>query len=106
MSRRRSASVVAIVVPMAARSARAQTTDAGSGPSVRQARVPSGDASVQLQPVALGGVPPSGVLTADLITAASMTIDWRRVRPLTEYTLEASGVYATHARCSPLSESA
>jgi hypothetical protein len=103
MSRRRPAAVVVIAVLMATRSARAQTTDAGSGASMREARVSTGYASVQLPPVALGGVPPADVLTADLITTASLTIDWRRVRPLTEYTLEASGVYATHARYSPLS---
>ena len=103
MSRCRAAAVVVIALLMATRSARAQTTDAGSGVLIKEARVSTGYASVQLPPVTLGGVPPVDELSADLITTASITIDWRRVRPLTEYTLEASGEYATRVRYSPLS---
>ena len=104
MSRRRGpTAVVVIAVLLATRSARAQTTDADSGASMREARVSTGYATVQLPPVALGGIPPADVLTADLITTASMTIDWRQVRPLTKYTLEASGMYSTRARYSALS---
>src|SRR5215471_7810228 len=104
LSRRRGpTAVVVIAVLLATRSARAQTTDADSGASMREARVSTGYATVQLPPVALGGIPPADVLTADLITTASMTIDWRQVRPLTKYTLEASGMYSTRARYSALS---
>jgi hypothetical protein len=96
------AAVVVVVAMLAARTASAQTAESGSGVWLREARVSSGYASVQLPPVTLGGVPPTDVLTADVITTASMTIDWRRVSPQTEYALDASGVYTTRTRYWPL----
>jgi hypothetical protein len=85
-----------------ARAAGAQTAGSDSGVWIREARVSTGYASVQLPPVTLGGVLPTDVLTADLITTASMRIDWQRVGPQTEYKLDASGVYTTQAHYWPL----
>jgi len=96
------AAVVVFAMLTVTRTANAQTIGSDSGVWVREARVSTGYAWVQLPPVTLGGVLPTDVLTADSITTASMTIDWRRVGPQTEYGLEASGVYSTRAYYWPL----
>jgi hypothetical protein len=92
-----------VLVPALERGALAQTPDDGGGFAVREVRVSTGYASVQLPPITLGGNLPNDILNADLITSAAARIDWRRFTPRTRSALELLGTYTARTRYSQLS---
>jgi hypothetical protein len=104
VSRRvRAAIAAALLLPALEEGAYAQANDDPGGFAVRRLNLSTGYASVHLPPLTLGGILPNDVLNADLITSGSAEIDWRRVTPRTEYTLDLSGLFTARTRYSQLS---
>jgi hypothetical protein len=101
--RTRAAIAVALLASVLERGALAQTRDDGGGFTIRELSLSSGYASVQLPPITLGGNLPNDVLNADLITSGAAEVDWRRVTPRTNYSLDLFGTYTARTRYSQLS---
>lgn len=72
---------------------RAQTNDDKGSFAIRELSVSTGYVFVDLPPITLGGQLPDGVLSQDLITIGTATVDWRRVTARTRYRLDAFGMY-------------
>lgn len=81
----------------------AQTNDDKGTFAVRELSLSTGYAFVQLPPITLNGQLPDGVLSEDLITMGTATVDWRRVTAHTRYRLDAFGMYTLRTNYPRLS---
>ena len=94
---------VMLLMPVLAERAGAQTNDDKGTFAVRELSLSTGYAFVQLPPITLGGQLPEGVLSEDLITMGTATVDWRRVTAHTRYRLDAFGMYTARTNYPRLS---